>query len=99
MLLLKFNTDYGKLYLVSPKPLRDVNLSLGKPADSVSFDSVKNFVSSIENKFKEEPAPAEEPEKKPEETEEKEPEKKEEKKTAKIALANVIRQYALTLKD
>ena len=94
MFLLKFETDAGRLYLVSPKRnVQGLNLNLSKPVDSVSFDAVTNLVKNIEAKFKEEPAP--EPEKE-EPKEEKEPEKKKEKKAT---IATVIRQYVSTLKE
>jgi methionyl-tRNA synthetase len=101
MYLLKFETDYGRLYLVSPKPMvRDINLSLSKPVDSVSFEAIKNYINNIEAKFKEEPVPKEEIEKEKEDVKEKDSKKK--KATYAEILrqyAGVIQQYASILKD
>jgi len=93
----KYKTEVGTVFLVSgkrnPGKLTLILPSTGK--ETISGESVKNFLSNIESKFKEEPLPEEPEEKKPEKeapTEEV-PEKK------KKALATIIRQYALTLKD
>lgn len=95
MYLLKFETDYGRLYLVNPKPtVKNITLNLSEPVDSISGESVKNFLSNIEEKFKKEPQPAEKkepPEEKKEESEKEKPKK--------ASLATIIRQYASTLKD
>lgn len=92
MYLHKYKTDHGTFYLVSSKVSPgDITLNLSKPMDTISGESVKNFLSNIENKFKEEPPP--------EETEKKEPKKEEPEKPKKATLATVIRQYASTLKD
>jgi hypothetical protein len=103
MYLLKFETDYGRLYLVSPKPMvRDLNLSLSKPVDSVSFEAIKNYINNIEAKFKEEPVPKEEIEEEKEEAPVKEKDSKKKKATYAEILrqyAGVIQQYASTLKD
>ena len=86
MFLHKYNTDHGTLFLVSEKRSPGkVTLSLGEKK-TISGDAVKNLLSNITSKFKEEAIPEEPVE-----------DKKEEKKTA--ALATIIRQYATTLKD
>jgi len=95
MFLHKYNTDHGTLFLVSEKRSPGkVTLSLGEKK-TISGDAVKNLLSNITSKFKEEAIPEEPVEDKKEEAPVEE--KKEEKKTA--ALATIIRQYATTLKD
>jgi len=94
MFLHKYKTDAGTVFLVSgkrsPGKLTLVLPSTGK--ETISGESVKNFLSNIESKFKDEPLPPEE-----EKTEAPETEAPEGKK--KTALANVIRQYVSILKD
>lgn len=93
MYLHKYKTDDGTFYLISSKVSPgNITLNLSKPTDTISGESVKNFLSNIENKFKEEPLP-EEAEKK------KEPEKEKTEKPKKVALATIIRQYVSMLKD
>jgi hypothetical protein len=99
MYLHKYKTDDGTFYLISSKVSPgDITFNLSKPMDTISGESVKNFLSNIENKFKEEPPP-EEAEKK--EEPEKEPEKPRKATYAEILrqYAGVIKQYASTLKD
>lgn len=96
MYLHKYKTDHGTFYLVSSKVNPgDITLNLSKPMDTISGESVKNFLSNIEDKFKEEPPPEEEAEKK------EEPEKPKKATYAEILrqYAGVIKQYASTLKD
>lgn len=98
MFLLKFETDAGRLYLVSSKPnVRGLNLNLSKPVDSISFDAVTNLIKNIETKFKEEPVPKEE--KEPEKEEKKKKPEEEPKKEKRASIATVIRQYVSTLKE
>ncbi len=96
MFLHKYNTDHGTLFLVSEKRSPGkITLSLGDKK-TIAGDAVKNLLSNISSKFKEETIPEEPVEEKKEEEAPVE-EKEEEKKTA--ALATIIRQYATTLKD
>jgi hypothetical protein len=103
MFLHKYKTDAGTVFLISgkrsPGKLTLVLPSAGK--ETISGESVKNFLSNIESKFKDEPLPPEE-EKTEAPEEEKEPEEKEKKATYAEVIrqyAGVIKQYASTLKD
>jgi len=97
MFLHKFNTDHGTLFLVSEKrsPVK-ITLSLGEKK-TISGDAVKNLLSNISSKFKEEAISEKPVEDKKEEKAPVEEKKEEEKKTA--SLSTIIRQYATTLKD
>ena len=100
MFLHKYKTDDGTVFLVSGKR-NPGKLMLSLPSggnETVSGESVKNFLSNIESKFKEEPLPEEEVKEAPEEKE-KEPEKKATYAEVIRQYAGVIQQYASTLKD
>jgi hypothetical protein len=98
MFLHKYKTDAGTVFLVSGKRSPG-KLTLSLPSagkETISGESVKNFLGNIESKFKDEPLP-------PEEEKTEAPKEEKEKKATYAEVirqyAGVIKQYASTLKD
>ena len=100
--------DVGTVFLVSGKQSPGkLNITLPSTGrETISGESVKNFLSNIEGKFREEPVPEKTEEEAPVEEKKEAPveEKKEapveEKKPDKKAtIATVIRQFVSNLKD